>query len=128
MASGISTAIIAGNLTRDAELNKSGRVLGFSVAVNRRQKDGEEWVDVAHFFDCKVLGNRAEGLSKILTKGMKVTVLGDLVQDRWETDDGQKRSAVRIIAREVVFSGSGVGGDAGSSGDAEQSSENATGW
>lgn len=107
MSSGIATAVVAGNLTRDAELNESGRVLSFGVAVNRREKerDSDEYAEVAHFFDCKVLGNRAQPLAGILTKGMKVTVQGDLVQERWETD-GQKRSAVRIIAREVVLGGS----------------------
>lgn len=108
MASGIAQATIAGNLTRDAELNESGRVLSFGVAVNRREKDSDgEYSDKAHFFDCKVLGNRAEPLSRILTKGMKVTVVGDLVQERWEDKEGGKRSAVRILAREVVLSGGG---------------------
>lgn len=106
MANGISFACLSGNLTRDAELNDSGRVLSFGIAVNRREKnlDGE-YGDVAHFFDVKVLGNRAEGLSSLLTKGSKVTVIGDLVQERWEKD-GERRSAVRVIAREVVLGGS----------------------
>lgn len=106
MASGISTAVVAGNLTRDAELNESGRVLAFSVAVNRYEKNGDEYGERVHFFDCKVLGNRAQSLAQYLTKGTKVTVLGDLVQERWETD-GQKRSVVRILARDVVLGGSG---------------------
>lgn len=101
-SNGISAAVVAGNLTRDAELNQSGKVLQFGVAVNRYHKENG---DEAHFFDVKVLGNRAEPLSKILTKGSKVTVLGDLVQERWETEDGQKRSVVRILAREVVLAG-----------------------
>lgn len=106
MASGISTATIAGNLTKDAELNETGRVLSFSVAVNRYEKQGDEAGERVHFFDCKVLGNRAASLAQYLTKGSKVTIHGDLVQDRWETD-GQKRSAVRILARDVVLGGSG---------------------
>jgi single-strand DNA-binding protein len=106
MANGISTATIVGNLTRDPE-SKSERFLTFSVAVNRRGKDADgEWGDEAHFFDVKVLGNRAAPLSGILSKGQGVTVFGDLVQERWESQDGSKRSAVRVIAREVVLHGS----------------------
>ncbi len=111
--SGIATCTIAGNLTRDPELNDSGKVLSFGVAVNRREKDASgEYDDKPHFFDVKVLGNRAQALANILAKGRGVTVQGDLTQERWEKD-GQKRSAVRIIAREVVLHGSGDGESSG---------------
>lgn len=106
MASGISTVVLAGNLTADPEL-RSERLLTFTVAVNRRAKNADgEWGDSAHFFDVKVLGNRASSLSGILEKGRAVTVLGDLVQERWEKD-GQKRSALRVLANEVVLHGAG---------------------
>lgn len=115
MANGISIATISGNLTRDPEA-KSERFLTFGVAVNRREKDASgEWGDSAHFFDVKVLGNRAAPLAQILSKGQGVTVVGDLVQERWETSDGGKRSAVRIIAREVVLHGGGSRGETGES-------------
>lgn len=125
MASGIATCVIAGNITRDPELNESGKVLKFGVAVNRREKDSAsgEYEDVGHFFDVKVLGKRAEPLSGILAKGQKVTVLGDLVQERWETD-GQKRSAVRIIAREVVLGGPRSEGGS----EAEAAPDKGPGW
>lgn len=107
MANGISSVTLAGNLTRDPELNQSGKVLSFGVAVNRYEKNSDgEAGERAHFFDCKVLGNRAGSLAELLGKGSKVTVLGDLVQERWENAEGEKRSAVRIIAREVVLGGS----------------------
>jgi len=119
MANGIATVTLTGNLTRDPEA-VSEKLLTFSVAVNRREKDAAgEWSDAPHFFDCKVLGNRASGLAGILEKGRGVTVQGDLVQERWEKD-GQKRSAVRVIAREVVLHGSrGEGGGQSSTGGAK---------
>lgn len=122
MASGISHATIAGNVTRDAEL-KSDRLLTFSVAVNKYEKSGDDAGERAHFFDVKVLGNRAQPLAGILTKGTKVTVIGDLVQERWETD-GQNRSTVRILAREVVLGGSGNQGSQQS----ESKSDDDPGW
>ena len=117
MANGIATVTLTGNLTRDPEA-VSDKLLTFSVAVNRREKDASgEWSDAPHFFDCKVLGNRAAPLAGILVRGQGVTVQGDLVQERWEKD-GQKRSAVRVIAREVVLHGgrSAGGGESASTG------------
>lgn len=121
-SSGIAVAVIAGNITREPELNESGKVLKLGVAVNRRVKKGEDWDDEVSFFDVKVLGKRAEGLSKILAKGDRVTVEGDLVQERWETD-GQNRSAVRILAREVVLGGSGRAASSD-----EAAGDNTDGW
>jgi single-strand DNA-binding protein len=125
MASGIATCVVAGNITRDGELNESGKVVKFSVAVNRREKEqgGEEYGEVVHYFDVKVIGNRASGLAPYLTKGLKVTVQGELQNERWETD-GQKRSAVLVLAREVVL------GDSRKSDDAEPAKPTAedTGW
>lgn len=124
MATGISLVVLAGNLTRDPELNPSGKVLNFGVAVNRYEKDSDGNAgEAVHFFDVKVLGNRAQALSGLLKQGAKVTVLGDLVQERWEAQDGSKRSAVRVLAREVVLGGSRQGQES-SSNDADSG----TGW
>ena len=102
----INIAAISGNLTRDPELRTTGAgssVLKFSVAVNerRRNQQTDEWEDCPNFIDCVVFGNRAEPLSRILTKGMKVAVHGKLRWSSWETDDGQRRSKVELAANEV---------------------------
>lgn len=102
----INIAAISGNLTRDPELRTTGAgtsVLDFSVAVNERRRNPrtDEWEDCPSYIDCVIFGNRAEPLSRILAKGMKVAVHGKLRWSSWETDDGQKRSKVEIIADEV---------------------------
>lgn len=103
----IARGVIVGRLTRDPELNDSGKVLTLGIAVNRRVKarDSEEWDDEVSFFDVKVLGNRAQGLAGFLQKGRQIAVDARIVQERWEKD-GQNRSAVRFIADEVVPLGS----------------------
>lgn len=102
--SGIARATLVGNITRQPELNQSGKVLSIGLAVNRREKDQTgEWGDAVSFFDIKVLGNRAQALAKLLSKGMLVAVDAKVVQERWETDTGDKRSVVRFLADEVVF-------------------------
>ena len=102
----INKAFISGNLTRDPELRstQSGMsILGFGVAVNERRKNSQtgEWEDYANFIDCTLFGKRAESLSNILSKGMKVAIEGRLRWTQWSTDDGQKRSKVEVIVDEV---------------------------
>jgi len=99
---------LIGRLTRDAEqtYTKSGAALAkFSLAVNERRKQGDEWVDYAHFIDCTLWGKRAESLAKYLTKGSQIGVVGSLDQQRWEKD-GVKRSKVEVKVFDVTLLGS----------------------
>ena len=96
-----------GNITREPELRRtqSGMaILGFGVAVNDRRKNSQtgEWEDYANFLDCSMFGKRAESLSNILTKGMKVAIEGKLRWSQWERD-GQKRSKIEVIVDELEF-------------------------
>ena len=114
----INRVVISGNLTRDPELRRtqSGMaVLGFGIAVNDRRKDPQtgEWGDYANFVDCTVFGARAEALSNILSKGMKVAIEGKLRWSQWERD-GQKRSKLEVIVDEIEFMSQRNGGDGGS--------------
>lgn len=107
MASSINIAAISGNLTRDPELRMTPagtQVLNFGVAVNDRAKNQQtgEWEDRPNFIDCVLFGNRADALSRILRKGIKVAVSGSLRWSQWERD-GQKRSKVEVVADEVVL-------------------------
>lgn len=107
----INRVVLVGNLTRDPELRHtpSGTaVCEFGIAVNTREKDpgSGEWVDRADFFDVTVWGDQGEACATYLKKGSPAGVDGRLRQDRWETQDNQKRSKVKIIAAVVQFLGS----------------------
>lgn len=96
-----------GRLTRDAELRYTAggmAILSMSIAINRRVKNGEQWVDEASFFDVEMFGKRGESIKQYLTKGKQVGITGELVQDRWEKD-GQTRSKLKIIASDVQLLG-----------------------
>lgn len=95
----INQVSISGNLTRDAEYHE-GKPLKFTVAVNERYKEGDQWKDRTSFIDCVLFGVRAEKLEPYMKKGCKVAVSGKLRQNTWETD-GEKRSKVEVIASEV---------------------------
>jgi len=101
--------ILMGNLTRDPELRytPSGKaVANFSIAVNRRFRTDDQVREETDFFDIVVFGKQAENCSEYLRKGRPVLVDGRLQQRRWETDDGQKRSKVEVVAMTVQFLGS----------------------
>jgi single-strand DNA-binding protein len=114
----INHVVLVGRLTRDAELKYTTTgfpISTFSLAINRRRKNGDQWVDEAHYFDVELFGKTAESLKPYLTKGKQIAVDGELRQDRWEKD-GQKNSKVMIAATNVQLLGGGSGGSGGSSG------------
>ena len=104
----INRVNITGNLTRSPELKSTAggtQVLRFGVAVNDRVKNQQtgEWEDRPNFVDCVVFGNRADALSRLLSKGSKVAIEGKLRYSSWETQDGQRRSKLEVVVDEVEF-------------------------
>lgn len=111
----VNHVILIGRLTRNAELKytTSGQpVCKFAIAVNRRRKKGDEWVDEASFLDIVLWGKSGEAINQYLTKGKQVAVEGALHQDRWE-QDGQHRSKIEIEATSVQLLGGGQEGQGG---------------
>jgi len=111
----VNHVILIGRLTRDAELKYTSggqAVCKFAVAVNRRKKTGDQWVEEANFFDVVLWGRSGEAVNQYLTKGKQIAVEGELRQDRWE-QDGQNRSKVEIMANNVQLLGGGSGGGGG---------------
>jgi single-strand DNA-binding protein len=110
----LNHVVLIGRLTRDAELKYTANgmaVCKFSIAVNRRRKNGDQCVDEANFFDIVLWGKQGESLNQYLVKGKLVGVDGELRQDRWE-QDGQNRSKVEIVANNIQL----LGGNPGSGG------------
>ena len=104
----VNTVALVGNLVRSPEVRHTTTgttVMNFTIAVNDREKNMQtgEWEDVPSFYDVTMFGNRAEALSRFLSKGSKVAVRGHLNQRRWEAKDGSKRSKVEIIAEDLEF-------------------------
>lgn len=106
-SSDINHIVITGNLVRDPELRAttSGtQILNFRLASNHAVKSRQtgEWESVADYVSCVVLGARAEPLSRILAKGRKVCVSGQLRYREWESE-GQRHSMHEIRVDEVVL-------------------------
>jgi single-strand DNA-binding protein len=106
MAPGNSVTLV-GNCTRDPELRftSSGQAVAtFGLAVNRRWQNRQtnEWEEQVSFFDVTVWQQMAENVAESVTKGTRVVVTGRLDQRSWETQDGDKRSKVEVVADEVA--------------------------
>lgn len=97
---------LVGNATRDPELRfipSGAAVANFGLAVNRRWKNQQtdEWEEEVAFFDITCWRDLAENVSESITKGARVMVTGRLTTRSWETDIGEKRTKVEVLADEV---------------------------
>jgi single-strand DNA-binding protein len=106
MATNMNNVSVVGNATRDPELRftPSGQAIAtFGIAVNRswRNKQSNEWEEAVSFFDVTCWAQMAENVAESVTKGTRVLVSGRLEQRSWETNDGDKRSKVEIVADEI---------------------------
>src|SRR5690606_24321428 len=71
-----------------------------SIAVpRRRNREETDW------FDLTFWSKLAELAAQHLTKGRQIGVTGRLLQERWETQEGEKRSRVVVVVHELPFDG-----------------------
>ena len=105
-----TTTTVVGNLTADPELRHTSTGVAratFTVASTSRLQDGAsgEWRDGATIFlSCSAWRRTAERLSRCLRKGDRVVVAGRLRQCVVQTEGGQRRSTIELIADEVALS------------------------
>ncbi len=102
-----NSVTLVGNITRDPELRftPSGQAVAtFGLAVNRRWQNRQtnEWEEQTSFFDVKCWAQMAENVAESLGRGSRVVVAGRLEQRSWETDQGDKRSKVEVVADEIA--------------------------
>src|SRR3954454_22858297 len=101
-----NTVTLIGNITRDPELRftPSGQATAsFGLAVNRRWQNRQtnEWEEATSFFDVVCWREMAENASESLSRGARVIVTGRLEQRSWESQQGDKRSKIEVIADEI---------------------------
>jgi len=99
--------VLMGNLTRDPELRytPSGQaVADIRVAINRRRRgpDGERR-DSTTFVDVTAWGRQAEVINEYFSKGNAIFVDGRLSLDEWTSQDGQRRSKLRVVLENFEF-------------------------
>lgn len=96
----MNSVVLTGNLATDVEvkeLSEERQVATFVLAVDR------VGADEADFFRISAWNKQAQLCGQYLSKGRKAGVDGRLKSSSWEDGDGNKRSAVEVVARHVEF-------------------------
>jgi single-strand DNA-binding protein len=102
----LNSILLEGNLVRDPESGatpKGTPFCKFSIATNRFYKQEGAKVDEVSYFDVEVWAKLAENCQNNLEKGRGVRVVGRLKQDRWQDDEGNGRTKVKIVGEHVEF-------------------------
>ena len=97
----LNKVILGGRVTADPELKHTPQgisVCSFSIAVNRRSKDGQAPAD---FINCQAWRATAEFISRYFKKGSSICLVGSLQTRTWNDQNGNKRYATEVIADEV---------------------------
>jgi single-strand DNA-binding protein len=105
--SGLPEITVAGTVVADPTikyLDSGAAVATFTIAANDRRFDRErgEWVDAsATFLRCSIWRREAEHVTESLAQGDRVLATGVLKQNKWETEQGEKRTAFELAVSEI---------------------------
>ncbi len=102
----LNKVFLAGNLTRDPELRYTpggNPVCSLGLAVSNRYQQNNEWKEDVCFVGITAWGRQAEICSEYLSKGRSVLVEGRLRFHSWETEKGEKRSKLEVVAQRIQF-------------------------
>lgn len=104
----LNCAILMGRLVADPELKTTTNgvsVSSFRIAVDRAyQKQGEE--RQADFIDIVAWRQTADFVSRYFRKGSMIALQGSIQTRNYEDKQGNKRTAVEVVADNVSFCGS----------------------
>jgi len=95
-------ATVSGNVGKDAETKTVGEdtVTSFSVASSKKVRD----IDVTTWVDCSIWGKRGASLQPWLTKGLPVTVVGEMSTREYEGKNG-KGFGISIRVSDIALQG-----------------------
>ncbi len=101
----MNKVVLIGNLTRDPEFAQTSSNVSYlkmSIAVSRKfaNANGERETD---FFNIVAWRGLAENCAKFLSKGKRISVVGNLQNRSYEDSQGNKRQVTEIVAEEIDF-------------------------
>lgn len=102
MPRNLNQVTLIGRLGQDPEIRhfqNGGQIAHFNLAVgdDYRNQQGEI-VNRTYWFPVKIDGKYAETAGKLLHKGSKIAVTGKLIQESWQDQNGNNRTAIKIHA------------------------------
>jgi single-strand DNA-binding protein len=95
----INKVFLSGNLTADPDIRNTAsgeKVANFTIANNRKYTSQGEKRESVAFIAIVAWGPHAEVAQKYLKKGTLVVIEGRLDQDRWEDEEGHKKSKTKV--------------------------------
>jgi len=117
----LNKVFLMGNLTRDPEIRYTQTGMAITrigLAINRRVRDSgtDQWRDETDFINVTAFARRGEVISEYFRKGDPILIEGRLNYRSWETQNGERRSALDVVMENFEFiSRSGGGGGGGGS-------------
>lgn len=103
----LNVVAIMGRLVADPELRTTGNgtnVCSFRIACDRNfVQNGQE--RQADFIDVVAWRQSAEFICKYFQKGSLIAVEGSLQSRQYQDKNGNKRTAVEVVARQINFAG-----------------------
>lgn len=95
----LNSCVITGNLGADPEIfySQDGNPIASFNFAFKSSKKKTCWIKITCF---KKL---AEIVEKYLHSGARIAVIGTLDQQKWETDEGEKRNSFQLIANNIEF-------------------------
>jgi single-strand DNA-binding protein len=125
----LNKVLLIGNLTHDPEsrhLQSGTQVCKLRLAANRRSGGGQgtEKREEVLYIDVETWQRTAELCAQYLRKGSQVLVEGRLKMDQFQTQTGENRTKILIVADRVQFGSrpDGASGGAPRTGGAQQGS------
>ena len=104
----MNRVILHGRMTRDPEVrytNGGSSVASFTVACDRRVKNGDKWEDSPDFPRCVSFGKTAEFIEKWFRKGSEIVVEGSVRTGSYTDKNGQKVYTTDIWVERAEFAG-----------------------
>ena len=101
----LNQVVIAGRLTGDPvveEVEGGKKVSSITVAVPRSYKNVDGTYDT-DFIRCTLWGGIAENTCEYCKKGDIVGVKGRIQTSSYETEDGNKKYAMEVVAEKISF-------------------------
>jgi single-strand DNA-binding protein len=102
----LNKVLLIGRLTRDPEtkyIPSGAAVTEFGFAVNRYYTVNGERKEDTCFIDISAWGRLGEQVTNYLRKGSQAFIEGHLIFSEWQTQEGQKRTKLRVTAETVQF-------------------------
>lgn len=105
----MNKVFLIGRLVRNPDLrfsNKNLAIARFTLAVDRGFKS-----DGVDFISCVAFGKSADFVSKYLTKGTKISLMGNMHTSSYTGSNGTKHYNTDVISESIEFAGSKVSSD-----------------